>query len=702
MKFNVCIVTVSDRVSQGKAEDKSGPALQRAITDTDFLQVAASETVSDDIPAIQSAVRLWADDSKMDAAVDARGNSTNRVDLILTTGGTGFGVRDVTPEAISPLLHKQAPGLTTAMLTSSLKITPMASLSRPVAGVRYKTLIITLPGSPKGAIENLNAVIPVLKHALELIRGEQDAGEALHRKMQGADSSSPSPTSSLTSSTKLAAAHQHQHHGGCSHHHKKHGHRSRQKSGDGELQGNEADVESNSDIHAASSSHKQLSADLGAPVSQRHRQSPYPLTPFSEALDIVLQHSKLLPTEQRKVDTSLVGYVLAEDVVAVEAVPGYRASIVDGYAVISTDGPGVYPLAVSHTAGGKTEPTPLQPGQIARVTTGAMLPPNADAVVMVEDTELVESTESGLEEKKVRILVSQGKGDNIREVGSDVAVGELILSKGSVISAAGGEVGLLASVGVLEVTVHRHPTIAILSTGNELLPPSYPPPLPLGSVRDTNSLTLQASLQSHLPHSQILHLRTASDTPDSLLSLLREGLEKADVLLTTGGVSMGEADLVKGVLEQGLDAKVWFGRVQMKPGKPTTFATVPSLAGGERLVFALPGNPVSALVGCYVFVLPALRKMISLSNPLFPVVKAKLAHAIQMDPRPEFQRCHLVVDSTSAGGFVAHGTGSQMSSRLLSMRGANGLMKIPAKKKGGVEGLKEGEVVDVWVVGDLV
>jgi len=218
-----------------------------------------------------------------------------------------------------------------------------------------------------------------------------------------------------------------------------------------------------------------------------------------DATNMILDHTPAPETCLAKVDTSLLGSVLAEDVEATEAVPAYRASIVDGYAVIvSPDGPGtkgVFPVAsVSHASPG--EIPPLKPGQIARITTGAPLPPGATSVVMVEDTVLKSMTADGKEEQEIEILTNKIKpNENVREIGSDIQKGELILKKGDQITAVGGELGLLASVGKAEVTVYKKPIVGVLSTGDEIVPHDRPGELRLGEVRDCNRPALMAAIR---------------------------------------------------------------------------------------------------------------------------------------------------------------------------------------------------------------
>ncbi|KAJ3295842.1 hypothetical protein HK104_002269 [Borealophlyctis nickersoniae] len=655
--FSVAIITISDRVAANEAEDRTGPALVNLFKENaEIWGVEHTSVVPDEVLLIQSVVKRAAD---------------ARVNLIVTTGGTGFGVRDVTPEAIAPLLIKQAAGLTTAMLTAGLKKTPMAALSRPVCGVCNRSLVVTLPGSVRGATENLEAILGVLPHALELIAGGEGAGEETHKRMQ---SGRAPPVEDESSSQKAPSLQHHRHH-----HHHHHHHRPK---------------------HGTSTA-----AGLAPPVATRARSSPYPMIAFDDAVSIVLSHAPILPAEQRRVTHGLIGHVLAADIVAKEAVPAYRASIVDGYAVLAPDGPGEYPVITSATAGGAPE-VALQPGQIARVTTGAPVPAGATAVVMVEYTTVVKASEDGQVEHVVGINTKVQNGENIREVGSDIGIGQVVLKKGDVVTAVGGEIGVMASVGVLEALVHRKPIVALLSTGNEVKEFDTPAPLTPGAIRDSNRPTLAAAIVA--AGFEALDLGIAGDSPEVLASSIRKGLERADVLITTGGVSMGEMDLLKPVLEKMLGATIHFGRVALKPGKPTTFAVIPPAKEGDppKLVFALPGNPVSANVTFYLFVLPALRKMAAYAEPRLPIVKAQIAHPLPLDSRPEFQRAHLSIQTTASPllgattTFVAHGTGSQRSSRLLSMCGANALLRLPPATEGKRE-VASGEVVDAIVIGGL-
>ncbi|TPX30464.1 hypothetical protein SmJEL517_g05974 [Synchytrium microbalum] len=661
MAINVGILTVSDRVSKGQAEDLSAPALRARVESWPDYTVTQLATVSDSVLEIQRVIKDWTDKTREDAGVH----------LILSTGGTGFGVRDVTPEAVKVLLDKEAPGLVHAMISTSLTITPLAMLSRPIAGIRKNTIIITLPGSPKGCVENLDAVKPALSHAIELARG--GGGDATHRTML-AGFSIKGKTERDASSSLSSSSHSHSHDHGHGHSHDRH-----------------------HDHH--------MSMDPSEPVTLRPRESPYPMISFLDAVKIVKSHTRLLDTLTRPVNPDLVGYVLAQDVFAKEAVPGYRASIVDGYAVIASDGRGSYPVVSTSTASASTEEAkPLQSGQIARITTGAPVPPGADAVVMVEYTTLDKVSDDGKTEQVVTITSQANVGQEIREIGSDMKIGERVLAKGELVTAVGGEIGVAASVGVQDVLVYRKPIVAVLSSGNEVVEHNHAGDLSYGSIRDTNRPTLIAAIRA--AGFEVLDLGIATDDPQELANTIQNGLEKAEVLISTGGVSMGELDLLKPVLERQLGATIHFGRVALKPGKPTTFATMPGKTGQdpEKLIFALPGNPVSAIVTFYLFVLPSLRLMAGYPSSDLPIVRAVISEKFPLDPRPEFVRAVLTATPSSTSKesvtIAAVTTGMQRSSRIMSVKAANGLLKLPGRTKEKSHA-SPGDVVEAIVIGEI-
>ncbi|KAK2763285.1 hypothetical protein FQN54_009921 [Arachnomyces sp. PD_36] len=697
-KLRAAILIISDTAFRDPSTDKAGNALTETFASDGGDKWAAPviKIVPDDVLEIQRSVCQWADGEDF-------------FNLVVTTGGTGFAVKDNTPEAVSNLIHRHAPGLVHGMLAASLEVTSFAMMSRPVAGVRNKTLIITLPGSPKGAKENLQAVLKLLPHACIQAAGADS--RSVHsgglKKLEAeAGVSTPKAGQHSTQSSH------------CHHHHHHHGH-------------------SAPKAHTTSSDRPAQSNDPNAGPTRRYRASPYPMLSVDEALRIVNEQTPSPSIVEAPVEISLVGSVIAEDVYAAEAVPAYRASIVDGYAVIASEPgstKGTFPVASVSHAQASSMPPPLEPGTIARITTGAPLPPNANAVAMVEDTVLASSTPDGKEEAEVEILTGDIKpNENVREPGSDVSLGSKILQKGTLITAVGGEIGLLTSTGTQTVKIYKKPRIGVLSTGDELVPHDTPTSLRGGQIRDSNRPSLLSCLSSWgFP---TVDLGIARDTAEGELEhSLRDALRSSnvDVIITTGGVSMGELDLLKPTIERQLGGTIHFGRVSMKPGKPTTFATVPFKPSSSppssstdhqqqqerqtRLIFSLPGNPASALVTLNLFVLPSLHKLMGLSTTTspgsglgLPLLKTTLTHSIPLDPkRTEYHRA-IVTCSESDGRLLATSTGvggaGQRSSRVGSLAGANALLVLPSaeeRERGAGQGtIGKGEVVQALVMGNV-
>ena len=389
-----------------------------------------------------------------------------------------------------------------------------------------------------------------------------------------------------------------------------------------------------------------------------------------------------------------IGRVLAQDVVAKDPLPPFPASVKDGYAVIAADGPGVRHVRGEASAGCDPDMSPLSPGQIIRINTGAPLPAGADAVVMVENTKLVRSTDDGQEELEVEILSSVTVGQDIRPVGCDIKTGETVLRAGQVLGP--GELGLLAAVGVTSVQVAAQPVVTVISTGNEIQPPGET--LLPGHVRDSNKTTLLSLLQSGGVTARDGGI--AKDDIDTLTNTLAAAFKTSDIIVTTGGVSMGDRDYLRKVLVEKFNANIHFARVNMKPGKPTTFATC-VVDGRTRLVLGLPGNPVSATVTCHLYVLPAVRLLSGVMSPLPGTVRAKLSttSTVRLDPRPEYVRVHVMFTPGEAVG-VAEITGDQMSSRQASMSRANGLMILPGKTD-QMSTVSSGFEADVILIGPL-
>ncbi|XP_071971307.1 gephyrin isoform X15 [Engystomops pustulosus] len=838
-QIRVGVLTVSDSCFRNLAEDRSGINLKDLVQDPSLLggTISAYKIVPDEIDDIKESLIDWCDEKELN--------------LILTTGGTGFAPRDVTPEATKEVIEREAPGMALAMLMGSLNVTPLGMLSRPVCGIRGKTLIINLPGSKKGSQECFQFILPALPHAIDLLRdaivkvkevhdeledlpspppplspppttsphkqtedkGVQCEEEEEEKKDSGVASTEDSSSSHITPATiasktlpsirpsRHCKAHKIPEHS-CSHHssinasemtrpskpHQDKGHRLLEHTcshhasisaasmihppctnlaeimakGHSPVPGTQTTTSAEdlipdsiisrgvqvlprdtaslsttpSESPRAQATSRLSTASCPTPklhykleglkdelrrsrgcetrvqsrcsskenilrashsavditkVARRHRMSPFPLTSMDKAFITVLEMTPVLGTEIINYRDGM-GRVLAQEVYAKDNLPPFPASVKDGYAVRAADGPGDR-FIIGESQAGEQPTQTVMPGQVMRVTTGAPIPCGADAVVQVEDTELIRESDDGTEELEVRILVQARPGQDIRPIGHDIKRGECVLAKGTHMGPS--EIGLLATVGVTEVEVHKFPVVAVMSTGNELLNPEDD--LMPGKIRDSNRSTLLATIQEH--GYPTINLGIVGDNPDDLLNALNEGISRADVIITSGGVSMGEKDYLKQVLDIDLHAQIHFGRVFMKPGLPTTFATL-DIDGVRKIIFALPvGNPVSAVVTCNLFVVPALRKMQGILDPRPTIIKARLSCDVKLDPRPEYHRCILTWHHQEPLPW-AQSTGNQMSSRLMSMRSANGLLMLPPKTEQYVE-LHKGEVVDVMVIGRL-
>jgi molybdopterin molybdotransferase len=404
------------------------------------------------------------------------------------------------------------------------------------------------------------------------------------------------------------------------------------------------------------------------------RASTYPLVEVDEAAALVLERTPVLGIE-RVALAHCIGRVLAEDLVATASLPVFPSSAVDGYAVRSADA-GKPLRIVGESAAGRPFDGAITAGTAARILTGGVVPDGADCVVMVEEVQVagdVVTTPPGLR-----------PGTNFHVPGADVRAGEKVVTAGTQLGAA--ELGLAAALGFPRLPVRRRPRVALLSTGDELVEVGEKPGR--GQIVDSNRWALLAALRE--AGAEVHSLGIGPDEPDALRKLVVDALREVDVLVTSGGVSVGTHDLIKPLLES--LGSVHVGRVKLKPGKPFTFATIPLEEGKERLAFGLPGFPVSSLVTFEVFVRPALRKMQGFDSLQRPTLSVRLGYDARASAdRTEYQRVTLHREGRD---LVAGTTGSQSSSRLMSLAGAHALVRIPP----GDHGIRAGSIVDALIL----
>jgi len=408
-----------------------------------------------------------------------------------------------------------------------------------------------------------------------------------------------------------------------------------------------------------------------------------------QALEKILSRVDVLEEEQRPILDSM-GQVLAEDIYSTIDIPPLDNSAMDGYAVRAEDTRGAsqqsprFLRVIDTVMAGSISGYEVEPGTAVRIMTGAPIPKGADSIVRFEDTD---ETERRGTPGEVGILGEVKAGLDIRRAGENIARGSIVLSRGVVIRPP--EVGVLASLGRSKVMVIRRPTVAILVTGGELVDISRP--LPTGKIYNSNTYSVAALVRHYGGIPKILGV--ALDSEDSLVTKLQQGLD-ADMLITTGGVSMGDYDVVKDVLAK--EGEVVFWKIRMKPGKPVAFGRIKgvSKAGMARniLHLGLPGNPVSAMVTFELFARPAILKMMGKKNLAKPIIEAVIeAPIVNEDGRRIFTRA--VVEKRE-GQYFARLTGPQGSGILTSMSLANGLVFVPEDKAE----VKQGEVVQVMML----
>ncbi len=399
------------------------------------------------------------------------------------------------------------------------------------------------------------------------------------------------------------------------------------------------------------------------------------------AQERILSHFKPVEAETLPLE-QCARRVLAADILSID-LPLFDNSSVDGFALIAADvadastaSPRTLSVVADIPAGSASDVV-LARGQAARIMTGAPLPKGADAIVMVEDTDFDFQTPNSAAPKQVKINKSVKAGENVRTRGMDIKSGEKVLSAGHRLRAQ--DVGMLAMLNAAKVNVYRKPHVALLSSGDELAPVDKP--LKPGKIRDTNSYTIAALIEDS--GCEVLRLGIAPDKRDEIQALFDKSISmKADVIISSAGVSVGAFDFVKDVVES--NGKLDFWKVNMRPGKPLAF-------GEYRGVpfIGLPGNPVSAFVGFEVFVRPALGRLAGLITVARPRVRVRLAEPIESDGRESYLRA--IIEERD-GALSANLTGHQGSGNLLSLVQANALLIVPA----GVKSLPTGSPVDAW------
>lgn len=408
-----------------------------------------------------------------------------------------------------------------------------------------------------------------------------------------------------------------------------------------------------------------------------------------EALQKILNEVNALDTESAPIIETL-GQVLAEDIVSNINVPPWDNSAMDGYAVRAADikgageqSPKTLKVIGTVIAGGVST-TEVLPGTAIRIMTGAPIPRGADSVVQFENTDDAKNKDASSNQTptQVNVFAATTPGQNIRQAGEDIKKDNVILKKGTIIRPA--EIGMAASIGRSHLKVIRRPVVAVLSTGDELV--ALDKPLSEGKIYNSNTYSIASLVKRYGCIPKILGI--ARDNEKELVSKLKQA-QDADMLLTTGGVSMGDYDMVKDILAR--DGQMVFWKVRVKPGKPLAFGKI---KGKNKDIphLGLPGNVTSCMVSFELFVRPALLKMMGKHNLAKPTVTAIIEDTVKNDAgRRIYDRA--VIEKRN-GHYYAKLTGPQGSGILTSMSLANGLVLIP-EDNGGV---KKGDTVQALML----
>ena len=379
-----------------------------------------------------------------------------------------------------------------------------------------------------------------------------------------------------------------------------------------------------------------------------------------EALAQMLAQISALNVVQLPLSDSL-GHVLAQDIVAQEDIPPFANSAMDGFALLSEnskpkDGQPPRLRVTGSVAAGYVADHAVEEGTAMRIMTGAPVPAGADSVIQIELTRY-----DGPQSSWVEILEEVAEGNNIRPAGEDMQKGQTVLSRGVEIGA--WEIGILATLGIAQVPVIRQPRVAILGTGDEVI--DIDQPLAPGKIRNSNSYLLEAAVRAAgaEPH----RLGVAHDTVESLRAKLSEAINY-DLILTSGGVSVGDFDLVKDIMQE--QGQVNFWRINMRPGKPVAFGHI----GGVPLL-GLPGNPVSTAITFELFGRPVLRKMLGHTRLQRQQIEVTVVDGVSdRVMRRHYVRAHV---EWKDGQFIAHTTGNQGSHIMTSLLNSNALIIVP-------------------------
>jgi len=408
------------------------------------------------------------------------------------------------------------------------------------------------------------------------------------------------------------------------------------------------------------------------------KNNPDMLT-VDQTLSNIHNNIKRIQTTQTLPIREALGYVLAENVISGIDVPPHRNSAMDGYAIIHNDLSSTDSTLLK-VIGSSFAGTPYQgmvaPGECVRIMTGAMMPVDCDTVIMQEQAER--------DDDVITVKNEHDNGENVRHPGEDIKKGGVVLEADKNISPA--DLGLLSSIGISEIKTYRKPRIAFFSTGDELK--SLGETLGPGDIYDSNRYTLFGMLTKM--DVELMDLGVIADQKDLIKETLTNAAETADMVITSGGASVGEADFISEILTEIGDVNFW--KIAMKPGKPLAFGHI-----NQTPFFGLPGNPVSVMATCYLFVQPAIQQLKGIQAESQLKIRAKLGNDLRKAPgRTDFQRG--ILSQTNTNEITVSTTGMQGSHILTSMSKANCFIVLP-QDSGNIN---KGEMVEVLPFNDII
>ncbi|CAD5223886.1 unnamed protein product [Bursaphelenchus okinawaensis] len=466
-------------------------------------------------------------------------------------------------------------------------------------------------------------------------------------------------------------------------------------------------------------------------VIHRPRQSTWRAISMDEAYQILATEAHEVTVEEAEFKKLTTGDIIAEEITAPWPHPRFKTSRMDGYAVKASDGVGDFKVLGGIVAGQSAKSLKIPEKHCFRINTGGIVPDDADSVVPVEYTKLLKHNET--EELEIEISLKVTPGQNIREIGSDIKQDEVLIDKSAIISAP--EMALLAANNYYKVKIYKRPVVGVISTGDELVDIN----LSNGKLQEGHILDSNRPMLIELVRSQgyeCVDCGIVKDDRETLVDHIKKMAEKCDVLVFSGGVSMGDKDLLKPILQHDLNFDIKFGRVFMKPGLPNTFA-VGNLHNRPIFVFGLPGNPVSAFVSSHLFLFPFLKRKsgrindgcnpsvsttisnlkeysnstqtssneLKSSNGASPTttsliskITVSLGRDLKLDRRPEYARAVLRLEDGQCWADVL--TTNQVSSRLLSVTKSNLLLELPPATE-EKQTCSQGEMVKAIVIGPI-